>query len=69
MKVTRIAELTDACGEFGLNVEIVEPEDNSGPMLILTGRLPTPEIMWEINRRVALIEPCIRKILLEIPHE
>ena len=66
MNDMNIIELTKACGEFGLEVEIIETEDESGPMLILTGGFPDPETIQEINRRIALIEPKIRKILLEI---
>ena len=63
------AEIEAICGKFGLNAEILEPEDNSGPVLILKGGLPGPEAIREINRRVHLSEPDIQKILLEIPNE
>ena len=63
----RIAELEKACEEFGLKVEIVETEDKSGPMLVLSGGLPSPESIREINRRLFQIDPGINKILLEIP--
>ncbi len=64
-----IMEIAAICGGFGLKAEILEPEDNSGPVLILTGGLPGPEIIREINRRIHLLEPNIRKILLEIPND
>jgi hypothetical protein len=66
MITIRTAELATICGEFGLNLEILQPEDGSGPILVLTGGFPDAETLREINRRVFLTEPRIRKIVLEL---
>lgn len=67
MQKALIAELSKACEEFGLTVEIVE--NNGGLMAVLSGGLPGPEVIHEINRRFSVIGPQITKILLDIPHD
>jgi hypothetical protein len=69
MKKSHIEEIAQVCAKVGLIVEIVEPDDGSGPFVILKGGLPSPEIIQKINQQISLIEPRIRKILLEIPHD